>query len=157
MLLFLLLMAFQMGMLALQLDEERAMHMVFELKHAVNRSAHAAAQQLDEALLSQGIRSIDEELAEVHMYRYLQANLRLDSDNHPLADSPLRSPIELAVFEVINADRTFPYRYVNTTYNYDVTLQRPGVVLILRAEYPRMFRIIAPIVWTVKGTAELYP
>lgn len=155
-LILLLLIVFQMGMLALQLDEERAMHVLFELKHGVNRTTHAAAQQVDTAMLSQGIWSIDEAQAETIAAQYLQANLLLDGDNKPLPDSSLLAPVEIKVFEVVNADRHFPYRYVNQEYNYDVTLDRPGVVMIIEAEYPRIYRMISPITWLVKGTAELY-
>ena len=153
---FMLLIVFQMMMMAVQLDEERAMHMLFELKHGVNRAAHAAAQQVDEDLLAQGVWSIDEEGAEETALQYLQANLLLDEDNAPLPESLLREPVSIALIEIINADRHFPYRYVNEVFNYDVTLERPGVIIIIQAEYPRIYRLINPITWMIKGTSELY-
>jgi len=156
-LLFVLLAVLHVRLMALQLDEERAMHALFELKHAVNRAVHAAAQQTDPALLARGIRAIDEEKAEARFIDYLRANLRLDGTGRPMPGSPLREPAELVLFDIVNADRTFPYRYRNEQHGLDVTLHGPGVVAVIRAEYPRTYRFIVPIRWTVKGVAELLP
>jgi len=154
-LLFVLLLVFHMRLMALQLDEERAMHLVFELKHAVNRAVHAAAQQTDPHLLSMGIRAIDEARAEAVFHEYLQANLHLDGTGRPAPGSPLREPVDVVAFDVINADRSFPCRYRNEEHQLDVTFYGPGVVAVIRAEYPRTYRFIGPVRWTVKGAAEL--
>jgi hypothetical protein len=154
--LFMLLAMLQLWMLTLQLEEELSMHMLFELKHGVNRAAHAASVQIDEHLLAEGIRSIEEVRAREMGLLVLRENLRLNEAGEPLAGSLLREPIELLAFEVINSDEVFPYRYVNKEHDYEVILQNPGVIFIIRAEYPRLFRVIEPIVWTVKGTSELY-
>jgi hypothetical protein len=156
-LMMVLLLVFHMRLMALQLDEERAMHLLFELKHAVNRAVHAAAQQTDAALLAQGVRAIDEARAEEWFLDYLRANLRLDEHLAPLPGSPLREPVDVVVFDVINADETFPYHYRNAEHGLDVVLYGPGVVAAIRAEYPRIYRFISPIGWTVKGAAELVP
>lgn len=156
-LLLLLVLVFQMRMMALQLDEERAMHLLFDLKYGLNRAVHAAAQQTDEALLARGIRAIDEEEAEALFLAYLKANLRLDGHNQPLPGSMLEQPVEIVVFEVINRDRSFPYQYRNADHALEITLHGPGVVAVIRAAYPRFYRLVHPIVWTVKGSAELLP
>lgn len=156
-LLMVLLLVMQMRLMALQIDEQRAMQMLFEVKRAVNRAAHAAAQQADAELLARGVRAIDEGRAEALFLAYLQANLRLDGDNRPLAGSPLAEPVEIVVFDVINADASFPYQYRNEDHRLEVTLAGPGVVAVIRAAYPRIYRFIEPVAWTVKGAAELLP
>jgi hypothetical protein len=155
-LLFGVLMAVIWWMLhALQWDEERAMGLLFEVKRAVNRAAHAAAQQADRDKLEMGIPSIDPGLARAAADMYLRANLRLDRDLLPLPHSPLRHPPAVLVFDVINEDHEFPYTYYNPEYDYRVVLERPGVVMVVRAEYPRLFAVLEPVVWYVKGAAEL--
>lgn len=156
-LLLMLVLLVQMRMMALQLDEERAMHLLFDLKYGLNRAVHAAAQQTDDALLARGIRAIDEAEAELVFLAYLQANLMLDGHNRPLPGSMLREPVEIVVFDVINRDQAFPHHYRNADHDVELTLYGPGVVAIIRAEYPRFYRLVHPIVWTVKGSAELLP
>lgn len=155
-LIYVLICVFGMQAMAIQIDEERALHTVFYLKYGVNRAVHAAAQQLDTGLLAQGIVAIDEEAARQAAFRYLQANLRLNEKLEPLRGSYVQTPVDVLVFEVINHDRAFPYHYVNEQYGFEATLHRPGAVMIIGAEYPRIFRLIEPVRWIVKGTAELY-
>lgn len=140
---------------ALQVDEEIAMGALFQGKHAVNRAAHAAAQQVDVRALADGRLHIDERAAALAAGEYLQANLQLDASGEPLPNAFLRERVEVLVFEVINDDRSFPYEYRNAAYNYEVTLERPGVVMIVNVIYPRVFSVIKPIVWQIKGAAEL--
>jgi len=146
-----------MMLFALQIDEEVSMNTLFRVKHGLNRATHAAAQQLNEEKLAQGIMSIDPFAAEEKARDYLQYNLQLDVNNYPLQGSFLESPLEILVFEIINENRIFPYHYVNEDFGYEVTLLRPGVVMIIRVEYPRIYQLIGPITWVIKGTAELYP
>ena len=153
--LVMLMMVIWMFMHALQTDEEMAISALFQSKHAVNRAAHAAAQQVDLAALSEGSFHIDEAAASEQAARYLQANLQLDESGQPLPGSYLREKVEVLVFEVINDDHSFPFTYINSFYNYEVTLKRPGVVMIAKVVYPRVFTVIEPIEWTIKGTAEL--
>ncbi|WP_127533904.1 hypothetical protein [Paenibacillus kobensis] len=138
-----------------QIDEEMAMKALFEGKHAVNRAAHAAAQQLDGQRLAYGEVHIDPGEAMVSAKQYLRANLQLDGMLNPTADSLFRDRVDIALFEVINEDHTFPYTYRNAAYNYEVTLERPGVIMIIRLQYPRAFNVLQPIEWYVKGAAEL--
>jgi len=142
-------------LLALQIDEEMSIRAMFEAKRAVNRAAHAAAQQLDQGALAAGVARIDEAAAASAALQYLQANLRLDPSLSPLPGSMLRDPVEIAVFRIVNADSVFPYTYRNELYDYEVTLKRPGVILIARVRYPRGFNVMGPIEWYVKGAAEL--
>lgn len=140
---------------ALQADEEAALRLLFAAKHGVNRAAHAAAQQLDEGALSQGVLRLDAARASNAGLAYLQANLRLDAAGMPLADSVLRDRVEVLVFRVVNDGESFPYIYRNAAYHYEVTLRRPGVVMIVRVKYPRAFNVLPPIEWEIKGAAEL--
>ncbi|CAM3379292.1 hypothetical protein [Marinicrinis lubricantis] len=142
-------------LMALQTDEEAAVQVLFEGKRGVNRAAHAAAQQLDEAKLAQGIVSIDEEEALRVAKQYLQKNLRLDEQLHPLTGTMLEDEVELLLFEVINETYSFPYTYRAPEYNYSVTLQKPGVVMVIGVQYPRAFRLLEPIEWEIKGASEL--
>ncbi len=153
--LFLLAASVFMAMHALQTDEEIAMHALFQAKHAVNRAAHAAAQQLDQDKLALGVHSIDEGRAQAEALRYLQDNLRLDTGNIPIPGSFWKTPMQVLSLVVINEDHVFPFVHLDPLYRYSVTLNRPGVILIVRLEFPRTFRVLAPIVWEIKGTAEL--
>lgn len=140
---------------ALQIEEEMALRTFFEGKRAVNRAAHAAAQQLDSEALSEGIVRIDEEAALASALLYLRVNLRLDESLAPLPGSMLRDPVELAEFRVVNDDAAFPFTYRNAALDYEVTLREPGVILIIRIRYPRGFTVMEPLDWYVKGAAEL--
>ncbi|MNZ68973.1 hypothetical protein D3C78_872540 [compost metagenome] len=131
------------------------MKALFYGKHAVNRAAHAAAQQLDPEALGDGIFRIAPEAAAETAARYLQVNLRVDASGAPLAGSALKEPVEVVVFEIINADETFPYTYRNNDYQYEVILHRPGVVLIALIRYPRAFELMEDIEWYIKGAAEV--
>jgi hypothetical protein len=152
---FMLLIGFVMLLQALQADEEVALQALFQGKHAVNRAAHAAAQQVDRNKLKDGIVSIDFASAEAVALFYLQRNLRLDAANEPLPDTFWRTRAEVLELEIINENRPFPYTYTNTDYNYTVTLAKPGVVMIVRLVYPRTYTVLGPITWEIKGTAEL--
>ncbi|MFC4812117.1 hypothetical protein [Paenibacillus sp. GCM10023250] len=140
---------------ALQTDEEMAVAALFQGKHAVNRAAHAAAQQIDAAALADGRLHIDEAAARAEAGEYLRRNLQLDGNGLPLPGTYWKERVEVVDFQVLNDDLTYPYTYRNEAYDYDVTLLRPGVVLIVRLAYPRVFSVIEPITWTIKGTAEL--
>ena len=140
---------------ALQMDEEIAMGTIHEAKRAVDRAAHAAAQQLDRDKLEMGVISIKTELAEGAIMTYLQHNLFLDTSLKPLPNSFLRDEVELRAFEIINEHAVFPYTYHNSIYDYEVTLYRPGIVLIIHVKYPRLFGVLAPVEWDIKGSAEL--
>ncbi|MFC4304225.1 hypothetical protein [Cohnella boryungensis] len=140
---------------ALQIDEEVAMQTVHEAKRAVDRAAHAAAQQVDREKLEMGIISIDSDLAAEAAISYLGNNLSLDADQQPLPGSFLRDPVDIIAFEIMNEDVVYPYTYRNLEYDYEVTLDRPGVVLIVHVKYPRLFGVLAPVEWDLKGAAEL--
>jgi hypothetical protein len=144
-----------MTMYALQMDEEVAMHTLFRCKHGLNAAVHAAAQQTNEVKLAGGIRSIDPIKARATANMYLQGNLRLDPNNVPLSGTFFQSNIEVLVFEVINEEHAFPYTYVNELYNYNVTLEHPGVVMFVQLQYPRIYKLLQPITWTVKSSAEM--
>lgn len=153
--LVLMMMVIWMLLHALQTDEEMAISALFQGKHAVNRAAHAAAQQVDPTALADGRLHIDEAAARAEADLYLRRNLQLDSGGVPLPGAFLKERVEVVAFEVINDNESFPYTYRNDRFDYEVTLQKPGVVLIARIVYPRVFNVIAPIEWTIKGTAEL--
>ncbi|HEX7056722.1 MAG TPA: hypothetical protein VF260_05940 [Bacilli bacterium] len=139
---------------SVQIDEEMSLKTLFLAKHAVNRAAHAAAQQTQISLLAEGKIAIDPDLAAETALLYLQKNLHLDETNRPLPGSFLKEPVDLLEFAVIGEGYTFPYEYENKPYHYHVTLKRPGVVMIVRVAYPGIFNLLGPIQWVVKGTAE---
>lgn len=154
-LLYVLLIVFGMSLLALQADEELSMNSLFDAKHALNRATHAAAQAVDQAKLAEGIADLDEAKARETALDYLCANLRLDEDLTPLPGSFLQRPVSILALDVIGADHIFPYVYQQPLYNYTVTLNRPGVVLLARIEYPRMYNVLDPVEWVVKSSSEL--
>ena len=86
---------------------------------------------------------------------YLQRNLRLDSSNSPLPGSFLKSKVEILEFAVINHSQPFPYTYYHPVYDYAVTLEHPGVIMIIRLHYPRTYSVLGPISWEIKGAGEL--
>ncbi|WP_217595378.1 hypothetical protein [Cohnella sp. GbtcB17] len=140
---------------AVQLEEETALGTLHEGKRAVDRAAHAAAQQMDELKLEAGTVSIDPARAEAAARAYLAANLRTAADLSPIEGAWLEKAPEIVEFAVINEQHAFPYTYINTVYDYEVTLRKPGVVMIVRLECPRVFGLIDPIEWDLKGAAEL--
>lgn len=139
----------------LQVEEEMAMKTLFQGKRAVNRAAHAAAQQFDKTALSEGVLKIDSSSAKGAALLYLQANLLLDASLMPLHNSFLKDQVEVVVFDIINSDKSFPFYYRNDTYDFEVTLQRPGVIIIAKMEYPRRFSVMGPIEWNIKGRQSL--
>jgi hypothetical protein len=140
---------------AVQLDEELALSVVHEGKRAVDRAAHAAAQQLDDEKLELGVLAIDSEEAAAAARLYLRENLRLEPDLTPRADGYLRDAVEVRVLDIVDETMPFPYVYRNEEYDYEVTFRRPGVVLIVNIVYPRVFAALPPIEWELKGAAEL--
>jgi hypothetical protein len=139
----------------LQVEEELAMKTLFQGKHAINRAAHAAAQQLDLEALGEGLLRLAPEEAAGAASLYLRENLRLDALGVPLPSSFLKHQVKVVVFEVVNAELAFPYTYRNAEYDYEVTLRKPGVIMIVHMVYPRAFQVMEPIEWYIKGAAEL--
>ncbi|MGO4548597.1 hypothetical protein AB4Z29_27790 [Paenibacillus sp. 2TAB23] len=154
-LLIVVMMSIWLSLHLLQVEEQLAMKTLFQGKHAVNRAAHAAAQQVDTAALGEGIFRLEPIKAEAAAALYLQQNLLLDAQGAPLAGSFLKETVQVVVFKLVNADEIFPYTYRNNAYQYEVTLQRPGVILIIKMVYPRVFEVLEPIEWHIKGAAEL--
>jgi hypothetical protein len=144
-----------MTMYALQTDQELAMHTLFQGKHGLNAAAHAAAQQTDADKLAEGIFSIDEAKAQASALQYLQTNLRLNESNDPLPGTFFRSRVDVLVFEVINDNEIFPFTYTNAAIGYSVTLNKPGIVMIIELEFPRTYTVLGPIIWTIRSTAEM--
>lgn len=154
-LLIIVMMSVWISIHMLQVEEELAVQTLFLGKHAVNRAAHAAAQQLDPEALGNGLVQIAPAAAAETAAQYLQTNLRLDESGMPMPDSFLRHSVQVVVFEIINAEQSFPFTYRNDAYHYEVILQRPGVVLIAHIVYPRAFQLLDAIEWDIKGVAEL--
>lgn len=152
---YMLLIVFLVSLLALQADEELSMNSFFDVKHALNRATHAAAQQTDALKLAQGIADLDEDQARITALSYLRDNLRLDDNLAPLPGSFLQAPVEIVALEVIGADESFPYLYEQPLYDYSVTLTRPGVIMLIRLQYPRMYSVMDPVVWVIKSASEL--
>ncbi len=144
-----------LGLYAIQLDEAAAVQVFFQLKYSVNRAAHAAAQQVDLYRLAEGEVRFDEAKGQQEAERYLQSNMYLDEQLMAEDHSFLQGNVRIEVLEFIDDSYTFPHRYVNEDYEYAVTLHKPGVIMIIRAEYRPMFSVIKPIVWYVKGAAEI--
>ncbi|WP_270165636.1 hypothetical protein [Paenibacillus sp. SYP-B4298] len=152
-----LMMVVWMLLHVLQLDEEMAIQTLFHSKHAVNRAAHAAAQQLDSQELAGGRIVIDRREATEAATDYMRYNLGLNEAGEPLPGSLLSAEPEIVVFDIIDGDTSFPYRYRSEAHQFEVTLQGPGVVIIALFRYPRAFTVLEPIEWKVKGVAELLP
>jgi hypothetical protein len=153
--LYILICALCMMLMALQTDEEIAMHTLFRAKHALNTAVHAAAQQTDKEKLARGIVGLDQTTARDAALRYLRRNLALDDRNQPLPGTFLRSPVTILALDVIDETNRFPFRYDNAQYGYSVTLRKPGVVMIIRLNFPRTYNVLGPVDWEIKGVAEL--
>lgn len=150
-----LLGAFFMALHALQTDEELAMQSLFQAKHGLNRATHAAAQQTDQEEIAGGVADLDPEAARRTALAYLRGNLQLDESLKPLPGSFLQTPVEIIALDVIGADRSFPYIYQQPLYGYSVTFNRPGVAMLIRLQYPRMYQVMSPVTWIIKSSAEL--
>lgn len=148
-------MAFHLLLTALQFDEVMAIQMMFRAKYSLNYAVHAAAQQMDTARLAEGIYSIDADQARKAAEQYIRENMMLDENNEPLPESYLRTRAEIIVFKVINDDHLFPYTYIHMDSGFHTTLERPGVIMIMKIEYPRTFHVLGPITWDIRGSSEL--
>lgn len=139
----------------MQVEEEMAMKTLFQGKHAVNRAAHAAAQQVDKEALGDGIARIDPDAASRAAVEYLRGNLHLDANGMPLERSFLKDPVQVLVFDIVNSDQSFPYSYRNEQYDFQVELKKPGVIVIAKVVFPRAFSVMERVEWNIKGAAEL--
>ena len=138
-----------------QLDHELSMKAYYKGKQAVNHAAHAGALQLDEELLSEGIFTIEPELAFNMATQYMYANLRLDESGNPTEQSFLRERVELLHFEVLDTTLTYPYEYSLSEYGYSTTFNRPAVIIVIRMKYPRIFSSNNPVEWNIIGSSQL--
>ncbi|GIQ71014.1 hypothetical protein DUZ99_01520 [Xylanibacillus composti] len=150
-----LLLAVTVVLQAAQLEEEAAYQTFFRAKHALNRAAVAAAQQLDPAALAEGRIAIDPQQARGTAEWYLQHNLGLDSDHLPRSGGFLQHRVEWVRLEVIN-EGPFPYRYSDPSINYEVVLEKPGVVAVIRLRYPGIFLWYDGLEWDIKATGEWF-
>lgn len=141
-------------MYAEQLDHELSMKAYYKGKQAVNRATHAGALQLDENLLADGIFTIQPELAAEIAVNYLYANLRLDQDGNPTAQSFLREPIQLVHFKVLDASLDYPYAYTLPQYGYTTIFDRPAVVMVIKMKVPSIFST-NPVEWNIIGSSQL--
>ena len=87
--------------------------------------------------------------------QYLQANLRLNADNDPLPDTFLRAGLWWNYLRLLMIMRYFLIRMWMTGSDYSVTLDRPGVIMFIRLEFPRTYTVLQPITWTIKSSAEM--
>lgn len=151
----LLLSVFCMFLFASQLDQQLAMHSLFQTKNALNRAVHAGAQRVDMNKLAQGIRSIDESEATQTIMDYLQANLSLDESLTPKPGSFLQAQIEIVQFEIMNDTEIFPRVYQFPDHAELMEIERPAIALQILVEYPRTFNVMSPIQWEIRSIAEL--
>lgn len=128
---------------AAQTDEEAAVQTLFRTKYAVDRATHAAALQLDTAKLARGVTAVDPVAAESAAEAYLAANM------------PSGERWERVDFLVVPETAAFPYVYRSPDSEFRVMLRRPGVILLIRIEYRRAFRLLGDIVWIVGGSHEV--
>lgn len=138
-----------------QMEEETAYHTFFRAKHAVNRAAVAAAQQLDETALAEGRIRIDPEKARSTAEQYLQHNMRLDNNHMPKSGGFLKHRVEWLRFEVIN-DGPFPYYYSDPSIDYEVVLEKPGVIAVIGLRYPGIFLWYDELDWEMKAVGEWF-
>uniref|UniRef100_A0A7C1FFM7 Uncharacterized protein n=1 Tax=Ammonifex degensii TaxID=42838 RepID=A0A7C1FFM7_9THEO len=118
------------GVLALVGDVARLYAVKVSARHALNLALRAASNQLDMEALADPENPrlvIKEADAEAAFYQVLQANLRLDSSNTPLAGSIADGPVEVCYFRVVNAP---PYTY--SFGSHQETVDRVGVTGIIR-------------------------
>lgn len=140
---------------ALQIDHQLSIHNFFASKYSLNRAVHAAAQQIDLEQLSKGIYSIDQKKSYEVAMVYLQENLQLNEKLESKPGSFLLTNIQVELFQVVNQQVTFPYTFHSPEHSYQITLQRPGVIMIVNIEYPQKYRVLSPISWKMKAVAEI--
>lgn len=126
-----------------QLSHHMAYIHYYKMKYALNRAAHAAAMQINEAALANGLIVIDEQAA----YDAAQRLLYLNSKDEVY---------KLVYFTVINdIDSDSTYHYVNRQWNIDVMLNKPAVVLVIEATLPHIINTKEPYKWKINGTSEV--
>ncbi|MFC6333880.1 hypothetical protein ACFP56_14730 [Paenibacillus septentrionalis] len=138
-------------------DQELAMKSYYKGKQAVNRGAHAAALQLDAAMLAEGVFQLDPAKARESAERIIYLNLKLDEKGRPTNESFIRTPVEIVHFEVLDASLSYPHHYELSSYGFRTTFYRPAVVIVMNLTYPRIFSSNNPVEWNIVGSAQLVP
>jgi hypothetical protein len=139
----------------IRIDDLHARNVYFQTKYSLNHAVHAAVQQLDIDLLSEGEVDFDYAKAERFITEYLQANLKLDADLTPLSTSFLKQPIENIVIEFVDHNQSFPH--ILKSPSDEIEFNRPGVYVRCYIHYPRMFGLLAPITWHIQAAAQVVP
>ena len=140
----------------IQQDQEHASQVFFQSKQGLNHAVHAAVQQMDATLLSEGIIDLDAVLAEQELSKYIKANLIVDDQLSPLAGSFLKDPI--TNYKVIYVDhlKTFPFT-LQTEFGDSILFNRPGIYLQCHIQYPKLFGLLPPIQWDVRCAGQVVP
>lgn len=121
-----------------QLDTETALLANERLKDAVNRAAHDASLQIDQAELSNGRIVFDPAAATAVFNQTLAANLGLDENLNPKPGTMFsgRAQVEYIDFLDDSDGLTFPLLYENSVYNITKTVRGPAVVAVVSIPKP---------------------
>lgn len=109
------------------------------LKEANNLAVHDAILQPIRSHLSEGQIIIDPDIARETLEETLRINLGLNEALVPIAGSPMRAPIEIVEFEILDDSNTvFPFLYENPTYHVVKYLHGPAAFAVIKTEYPKL-------------------
>lgn len=139
------------------MDQELSMKFYYKAKQAVNRGAHAAALQVDQASLADGIFQLDYARAKTEAELYIYRNLNLDQDGNPTETSFTSERVEIIHFEVLDAELPYPYHYELQQYGFSTVFHSPAVIIVVNLSYPGIFSNQNPVEWNIVGSAQLVP
>jgi len=139
------------------MEQELAMKFYYKAKQAVNRGAHAAALQIDQVSLADGVFQLDVDRAKTEAKSYIYRNLNLDQSGNPTEASFVNERVEIVHFEVLDAELIYPYHYELEQYSFSTVFHSPAVIIVLNISYPGIFSNGNPVEWNIVGSAQLVP
>lgn len=141
--LFVLLFAFILQM-QFNLDADKTASR--QLKNAIEIAVHDAALAIEPLAMGDGRVVFDETLARQYLIESLEKNLNVTSKDGyrftPAPNSFYKSDIKLEHLEFIDDSDglTYPFNYINTTYDIIETIDGPSVIAVITTDSPRWFR-----------------
>jgi hypothetical protein len=136
-------------LLLLELDYDHATAMFIQAKQAVNRSVQAAAMQIDPESWAAGEPVLEPIRAESIFKDYLKDNLKLSTGN-------LKNHIGEIEVTIVDRSHSFPYTF-QSKWNDTIVFRSPGLFVSVQLTYPRLYKVLGPITWNIRGAEQIVP
>jgi hypothetical protein len=146
---FLIIAPLLVMLLLLQLDHDYATALFIQAKQAVNRSVQAAAMQVDLESWAAGEPVLEPVQAESTFKDYLKDNLKLATGN-------LKNQIGEIDVTIVDRSHVFPYTF-QSKWNDTIVFHSPGLFVSVKLTYPRLYKVLGPITWTIRGAEQIIP